>query len=305
MRRRPLLVLAVLVFLGGAALVAYPYVSDFLYKQAQYGVVWNQEQTVSGLPAENLDAQRRLAHDYNERLLEGKTVVTDPFDPSQKSVGEDEYGSLLNLLGDGVMGSISIPKLGLSGVPIYHGTSDEVLQKGAGHLQGTSLPIGGDSTHCVLAGHTGLPSVKIFDGLDRLQVGDYWVIRVLGEDHAYRVYSVETVLPEDTGSLVIEPGFDRCTLVTCTPYGVNTHRLLVHAERCDVPQEWLDLQSGLASRNGLARVAGDGSLLVYSLAGVAAATGVGIGLLALKRRRRASGKEGASGGERAPRHLKN
>ncbi|EHF02013.1 hypothetical protein HMPREF1008_01108 [Olsenella sp. oral taxon 809 str. F0356] len=289
MRKRPIMVLAVLIFVGGASLVAYPYVSDFFYKRAQAQVSWNQDQAVSSLHQEDLSTQKQDAYDYNDRLLAGKTVVTDPFDPSQKAVSEGEYGSLLNVLGDGMMGSISIPKLGLDRVPIYHGTDDEVLQKGTGHLQGTSLPIGGDSSHSVLAGHTGLPSVRIFDGLDRLAVGDYFVIQVLGEDHAYRVYSVETVLPEETSSLVIEPGRDLCTLVTCTPYGVNTHRLLVHAERCDVPQEWIDLQSRPASLNGLIRNVQENSLLVYSLMGLAVAVGVGIGIFVLRRRKGTSG----------------
>ena len=298
MRRRLTLILAIVAFLGGASLVSYPYVSDFAYKQAQSKVTWNQEQAVTSLPQDDLSVERQRAYDYNEWLLSGKTVVTDPFDPSQKSVGKDEYLPLLNVLGDGVMGSISIPKLDLDKVPIYHGTSDEVLQKGAGHLEGTSLPIGGESAHSVLAGHTGLPSVRIFDALDKLEEGDYFVIQVLGEDHAYRVYSVETVLPEETDSLVIEPGHDRCTLVTFTPYGVNTHRLLVHGERCDIPQEWLDRQSGPASLNGLTRVVEENTLLVYSLIGLAVAIGGGIGVVVLRRRRAKDRPDGPKGGRR-------
>ena len=154
--------------------------------------------------------------------------------------------------------------------------------------ESTSLPVGGASTHAVLAGHNGLPSVKIFDRLDELEPGDYFVIQVLGEDHAYRIYDIETVLPEETQSLVIQQGRDLCTLVTCTPYGVNTHRLLVHAERCDVPDEWLNKDAAQTFPDGYAPVAdrswltavGIGLLVAVVL--IAAAT---LALRAVKRRR--------------------
>lgn len=304
MRRRPDILLAALFFLGGAALVAYPYVSDFFYKQVQAAVVWNQEKKIMHLSKDDRSSQKLAAYAYNERLLAGKTVVTDPFDPSQQSVDENEYVHLLNLLNDGVMGSISIPKLGLNNVPIYHGTSDTVLHKGAGHLQSTSLPIGGESAHCVLAGHTGLPSVKIFDGLDRLRVGDYWVIRLLGEEHAYQVCSIDTVLPEETDSLVIQPHKDLCTLVTCTPYGVNSHRLLVHAERCDIPQEWFDLQSRSTSNNDLTRLAENRSLLTYTLIGTAVAVGIGIALIFSKNQRHEVNNKNSLQHLTKPRHLR-
>ena len=166
-------------------------------------------------------------------------MVSDPFDPAALRPQDGAYDAALNIAGDGVMGTLYIPRIQVE-EPIYHTVDDDVLQKGVGHLEETSLPIGGPSSHCVLSGHTGLPSGKIFDDLDRLEVGDYFIIQVLGEDHAYRIYDIETVLPDETQSLVIQPDRDLCTLVTCTPYGVNTHRLLVHGERCDVPAEWLE-----------------------------------------------------------------
>ena len=233
MRRRLTLILAIVAFLGGASLVSYPYVSDFAYKQAQSKVTWNQEQAVTSLPQDDLSVERQRAYDYNEWLLSGKTVVTDPFDPSQKSVGKDEYLPLLNVLGDGVMGSISIPKLDLDKVPIYHGTSDEVLQKGAGHLEGTSLPVGGDSTHAVISGHRGLPRAKLFTNLDRLTEGDTFTITVLDQTITYEVDQIRVVLPEDLSELEIVRGADLFTLITCTPYGINTHRLLVRGHRID------------------------------------------------------------------------
>ncbi|MCF2621611.1 class C sortase [Collinsella tanakaei] len=214
-------------------------VSDML-SQKEYGyVVDAQAETVLATDEEDLSAERELAIEYNEKLLGSRTIITDPFDPDQEQVTDEEYERVLNLGGDGVMATITIPKIHVE-LPVYHGTSDEALQKGVGHLQETSVPIGGESTHCVLSGHTGLPSSKIFDNLDQLEVGDYFIITVLGEDHAYRVTSTEVVLPDETESLVIQPGEDLVTLVTCTPYGVNTHRLLVHAERCEVPDEWLE-----------------------------------------------------------------
>ncbi len=233
------IIVAIIALVLGACVFAYPMVSDYLHRSARDQAVYHQAETVLAADEEDLTAERELAIEYNEKLLGSRTIITDPFDPDQEQVTDEEYERVLNLGGDGVMATITIPKIHVE-LPIYHGTSDEVLQKGVGHLQETSVPIGGESTHSVLSGHTGLPSSKIFDNLDQLEVGDYFIITVLGEDHAYRVTSTEVVLPDETESLVIQPGEDLVTLVTCTPYGVNTHRLLVHAERCEVPDEWLE-----------------------------------------------------------------
>ena len=210
-------------------------------------------------------------------VLEGRVVVSDPFDPNNSTPSDEEYASVLNLAGDGVMGQLVIPSIGVN-LPIYHGVSDDQLLRGVGHLPTTSLPIGGPSTHCVLAGHTGLPSAKILGDIDQLKEGDWFIIRVLGEDHAYRVTSTEVVLPTETQSLVTQDGKDLVTLVTCTPYGVNTHRLLVHAERCDVPQEWLDMQDTADDVPLLSPADESAPLIVFSLIGL----GVGIGLLVLR-----------------------
>ncbi len=238
-RARRNVLFACLVLLAGVLCVAYPIVSNALQQSAQGKVISVQEDAVAEAPKEDLSAERAAAVDYNERLLNGSAVVTDPFDPEAQRPTDEEYEQVLNLNGDGVMGTLVIPAIHVN-LPIYHGTSDEVLQDGVGHLEGTSVPIGGESTHAVLSGHTGLPSMKIFDALDQVKEGDYFIIQVLGEDHAYEVTSIETVLPDETDSLVIKEGKDLCTLVTCTPYGVNSHRLLVHAERCEVPEEWLN-----------------------------------------------------------------
>lgn len=212
-------------------------VSNGLQQAAQGKVISVQQDAVSKTPEEDLTVEREKAVAYNERLRNGRAIVTDPFDPDAQRPSDEEYKQVLNIEGDGVMGTLAIPAIHVN-LPIYHGTSDEVLQKGVGHLEGSSVPIGGDSTHAVLSGHTGLPSMKVFDSIDQLVEGDYFIIQVLGEDHAYRVTSIETVFPDETDSLVIQEGRDLCTLVTCTPYGLNTHRLLVHAERCAVPDEW-------------------------------------------------------------------
>lgn len=230
---------AVVALLLGIALLAYPFVSNALLDSAQGKVLHAQQDAVANSSEEDLSAAREFALQYNRDLVGSRTVVTDPFDETALRPTDGSYDEALNIAGDGVMGTLYIPRIHVE-EPIYHTVDNDVLQKGVGHLEETSLPIGGPSSHCVLSGHTGLPSGKIFDDLDRLEVGDYFIIQVLGEDHAYRIYDIETVLPDETQSLVIQPDRDLCALVTCTPYGVNTHRLLVHGERCDVPAEWLD-----------------------------------------------------------------
>lgn len=237
-QNRLIVIGATVAMLVGVVLLAYPFVSNALLQFAQGNVLRAQQQAVEEQTEGNLDDEREFALGYNQDLLGSRTVVTDPFDEAALRPVDGSYDEALNIAGDGVMGTLYIPRIQVE-EPIYHTVDEEVLQKGVGHLEETSLPIGGPSSHSVLSGHTGLPSGKIFDDLDRLEVGDYFIIQVLGEDHAYRIYDIETVLPEETQSLVIQPDRDLCTLVTCTPYGVNSHRLLVHAERCEVPEEWL------------------------------------------------------------------
>lgn len=289
--KRARLVIAVLAFVVGIGLIAYPYVSDYVHKQQQHEVVSVQADVVEKTDAADLSDEMARAQDYNKRLLASKTVVTDPFDPDAQAVTNEEYESLLNLNGDGVMGTLVIPKIDLQ-MPIYHYTNDDELQRGVGHMESTSLPVGGASTHAVIAGHNGLPSVKIFDRLDELEVGDYFVIQVLGEDHAYRVTSKETVLPDETESLVVQEGKDLVTLVTCTPYGVNTHRLLVHAERCEVPAEWYEKDEGQTAASSTDPGV---PLLEFTLAGLAIAAGLiaSWALARRHRRRRGAGRAGA------------
>ncbi len=231
--------LAALVMLVGACMIAYPFGSDYLNKLEQAKVTQDLTQTIQQTPAEDLSAYMQQAREYNSKLRSGSTYVIDPFDPDAPTATAKEYVACLNLNNDGAMGQIIIPSIGVN-LPITHGTEGDAMDHSVGHVVNTSLPIGGPSTHAVLAGHTGLPSAVIFDKLDQLVVGDYFIVQILGEEHAYRVTSTEVVLPTDTTSLGIEKGEDLITLVTCTPYGVNSHRLLVHAQRCDIPQDWLD-----------------------------------------------------------------
>jgi sortase A len=220
-------------------MIAYPYVSDWYHKSQKAAEILVQENAVDEQTQDEIQSEFERAYEYNEKLTQNYTVVTDPFDPNAGTVPGEDYDEILNINGDGVMATLYIPTINVA-MPVYHTTDEEVLQKGVGHMPTTSLPVGGPSTHAVLAGHNGLPSMKVFDDLTQLEVGDYFIIRVLGEDHAYRITSIETVLPSETESCTIQEGKDLVTLVTCVPYGINTHRLLVHAERCEVPQEWLD-----------------------------------------------------------------
>lgn len=295
MRRKISSLIAILLLLIGIGLIAYPYVSDWYYKQILTSRVQNYEVQVEQQDDSAKKAELAEAQDYNARLADSGMTVGDPFASGSSGVTEDEYNNLLNTDGNGTMATLYIPKINAV-LPIFHGTDDDTLENGVGHMSSSSLPVGGPSAHTVLAGHNGLPSVKIFDDIDKLEPGDYFVISVLGEDHAYRVTSKETVLPTETSSLVIQDGKDLCTLVTCVPYGVNTHRLLVHAERCDVPQDWLD--RGKTSVITSSQQATQIPLIVFSL------IGLGIALILILTARRARRKhEEAAAVEATPKNI--
>lgn len=265
-RARAWLIMSVIVLIAGVVLISYPFVSSWLNQLAQNKVSATQENTVVTMTSTDLSAEKERAREYNKRLRDGVSRVIDPFDSKASMPGVNEYKEVLNVANDGVMGELIIPKISVN-LPIYHFTTDDVLQHGVGHVVNTSVPIGGESTHVVLAGHTGLPTAQIFDRLEELQVGDWFIIRVLGEDCAYRVTSTEVVLPNQVSSLSIESGKDQVTLVTCTPYGVNTHRLLVHAERTEVPSEWVD-QNRLANHSIDSSVDLNKNSILFALLGV-------------------------------------
>lgn len=221
-----------LLLLMAICLLAYPYIANYVFEHRADSVIDAVEKSTDAIPDEEKEAAIQEAREYNAYIANGTVELTDPFTADQSYDGVDEYESLLRSSDDGVMGYVEIPVIDVS-LPIYHGTSEEVLQKGVGHLQGTSLPVGGESTHTVLTGHTGLSHAKLFTDLTEVKEGDIFFLYVMGERLAYQVDQIEVVLPSELDNLYVEQGKDLCTLVTCTPYGVNSHRLLVRGVRTD------------------------------------------------------------------------
>lgn len=228
--------LVFLLFGIALMLMMYPFIANYLFEHKTDSVVDSVQQTAEKLDDSEQKAEIEKAMRYNESLANGHVVLTDPFKEEKREEDTAEYESLLNLTNDGVMGTVEIPLINVS-LPIYHGTSDAILKKGAGHLQGTSLPVGGASTHTVITGHTGLSNAKLFTDLTELDKGDIFFLEVMGEKLAYQVDQIKVVLPTEMDDLKIVPGEDYCTLLTCTPYGVNTHRLLVRGERTDYQED--------------------------------------------------------------------
>ena len=255
MKNALLNLLVVLMLLAAAAVLLYPTSSDQYAKYQNQRVIAENQQAVDALSGEESERMLAEATLYNHDLtLRPRLVLRDAFDTADTPPDEESarYLSLLNVQQDGVMGFITIPKIGVE-VPIYHTTSDSVLTQGAGHLEGTSLPVGGESTHAALAGHRGLPSARLFTDLDQLVTGDLFEIHVLGRELTYQVDDISVVEPKETQTLAIVPGEDHVTLVTCTPYGINTHRLLIRGTRMfpeeqeDIPLETLLAQDGGAA----------------------------------------------------------
>ena len=221
-------VILVVVFIIGLGIFLYPTVSNFLNRINQSRVIKNYEDRVAGMSHEEYNALIDQARAYNEEYA-FNSFAYDEF----MEEGTELYRRTLNVSG-GVMGYLKIDKLDLR-LPIYHGTSASVLQSGLGHLPMTSLPVGGESTHAVLSGHSGLPSAELLTDLDRMRIGDIFYICVLNEIYAYEVKEINTVLPDELDLLAIEEGADKVSLITCTPYGINTHRLIVTGYR--IPYE--------------------------------------------------------------------
>lgn len=225
-----------ILLIGGIGTMFYPKVSKWINDRHQDEAVRGYIETTEGYADETLAEMKREAIRYNEKLASGTIAMTDPFEENLLSIASDDYDKTLKIDEAGLMGIITIDAINLR-APIYHGTSEEVLSKAVGHLQGTSLPIGGSSTHSVLSAHTGLVDAKLFTDLDKVEEGDIFTITVLDEEMAYKVYDVAVVLPSEISSVIIKPERDLCTLVTCTPYGINSHRLLVLGERIELPRE--------------------------------------------------------------------
>lgn len=235
-RRRWLQILAIAgCFALAIGLTSYPFLSNYLFEHSAKSTAEQITKEVEQLSDEQRQEELARAQEYNETLANGHVVLTDPFKAIQNQKELPGYESVLNLSGDGSMGTVEIPKIEAN-LPIYHGTSEEVLGRGAGHMIGTSLPIGGESTHTVITGHTGLSSARLFTDLTELEEGDVFFLHVLGETLAYRIDQIKVVLPSDVSDLSIIPKEDHCTLVTCTPYGINSHRLLVRGTRTELKE---------------------------------------------------------------------
>ncbi len=223
---------SLLIFAAGVGIFVYPAVSNRLAERRQAEAIERYEADVTVLEPEEIEEQKARAREYNQNLTEDE--LHDPFLQGDQYVISSGYNDVLNYNEDGIMAYVEIPCIDVN-LPIYHGTSEEVLQKGAGHLAASSLPIGGEGTHSVISAHRGLPSAKLFTDLDEMEIGDVFYIHVLDETLAYQVDQIETVEPDELNSLRVVKGRDLVTLLTCTPYAVNTHRLLVRGTR--IPYE--------------------------------------------------------------------
>ena len=223
-------ILLVAIFLVGLCVLLYPTVSDFWNEKRQSQAIMNYDDLLVDLTPEDFDEYFKKAEEYNRKLK----LISFPF--LGYSELDDEYYSTLDVNGDGMMGYITIEKIKIQ-LPIYHGTSDKVLNSAVGHMEGSSLPVGGKGTHSVLSAHRGLPSAKLFTNLDKVVVGDIFTITILDRTFTYQVDQVLIVLPDKIDELYVKEGEDYCTLVTCTPYGINTHRMLVRGTRIENIEE--------------------------------------------------------------------
>ena len=289
MKKKSSKIVIILIFLAGLSLLLYPLVANQWNNHRQKQLISNYESVVADKEAAgNIDyaAEMKKAEAYNDALL--PSILPDSFAVAESQTEADSsYENSLNIAGDGMMGIVEIPKIDIK-LPIYHGTSDEVLQKAAGHLEGSSLPIGGENTHAVISAHRGLPSASLFTDLDQLEIGDHFLIHVLDETLCYEVDQILVVDPEDTSALAVEDGEDLMTLLTCTPYGVNTQRLMVRGHR--VPYEEQTVADEQTPLSGLSLHT---NYLLWVIVGIVV-TGVFILILFIREKKlqkRAAGKK--------------
>lgn len=231
MNRRTKIILCIVSAVLALGIAVYPLVSNFCSEKYRSLVETKYTKAVEKLDDTEIIAAKESAQAYNATL---STVTDNAYSREALAQATESYDELLNIRGDGIMGYVEIPKISVN-LPIYHGTGESSLSRGVGHLLGSSLPVGGLGSHCVLTGHSGLSGQKMFSALDQLKLGDVFYLKTLDETLAYMILNISTVLPEDTSKLSIAPTQDTVTLVTCTPYGVNTHRLLVQGQRIELP----------------------------------------------------------------------
>lgn len=238
-KKRIISILMGIFILLGVGVISYPFLGFYMANRDQTYAISKYDETYSKMKEEEKTALLDSAYEYNKELK--TTVITDPFTKSTDTLGS-EYNQMLNIGGTGMMGYIQIPKIRVN-LPIYHGTSVKALEKGVGHMEKTHLPVGGEGTHAVLTGHTGLESSVLFTNLSKIKIKDRFYITVLGKTIAYQVDKIKVVTPSETEDLVVVPGKDYVTLITCTPYGINSHRLLVRGTRVDYNQA--ELKEGI------------------------------------------------------------
>ena len=278
--------IAVVAFLIALGITLYPMISTWYNERHQAEVHIHYQEKVEQVDNTKLIEAKELAVAYNQTILPG-AQDEGSFSKEALLSASENYGSLLNLAGDGIMGYVEIPTIGVT-LPIYHGTNNSTLERGVGHLLGSSLPVGGESTHSVLTAHSGMASAKMFSDLDRLKKGDIFFLDVLGERLAYQVDQIKTVLPYDTTFLQTEIGNDLCTLVTCTPFGVNTHRLLVRGTRIEYEEAEVIVEEKLETEEPV-KSTWEQQYLQGILIGIGAVVILGLGLLVfwfVRRRRR-------------------
>ena len=271
-----ILCVAVFAFLIALGITLYPMISTWYNERHQAEVHIHYQEKVEQVDNTKLIEAKELAVAYNQTILPG-AQDEDSFSKEALLSASENYGSLLNLAGDGIMGYVEVPTIGVT-LPIYHGTNNSTLERGVGHLLGSSLPVGGESTHSVLTAHSGMASQKMFSDLDRLKIGDIFFLDVLGEKLAYQVDQIETVLPYDTTFLQTEMGNDLCTLVTCTPFGVNTHRLLVRGTRIEYEEAEVIVEEIMETEEPV-KSTWEQQYLQGILIGIGAVVILGLGLL--------------------------
>lgn len=224
--------LTISLFTSAIILMGYPYIANYIFEHRTDSIVETTEKLERNMEDRKREEYADEINKYNQELYSGRIQLQDPFKEMFEEKETGKYNELLNINKNGIMGTIVIPAINIK-LPIYHGTSEKILEKGIGHLEGSSLPLGGENTHTVLTGHTGLSNAKLFTDLSEMKEGEFFFLNILGEQLVYQINQIRIVLPTDLEELYIKKGKDYCTLVTCTPYGVNTHRLLVRGERVE------------------------------------------------------------------------
>ena len=267
---------AVVAFLIALGITVYPLISTWYNNRHQSQIHTQYQEKVEQVDNTALQEAKALAVAYNQTILPG-AQDEDSFSNEALLNAIEDYAGLLNLAGDGIMGYVEVPTIGVT-LPIFHGTNNSTLERGVGHLLGSSLPVGGENTHSVLTAHSGMASQKMFSDLDRLKIGDIFFLDVLGEKLAYQVDQIKTVLPYDTTFLQTEIGNDLCTLVTCTPFGVNTHRLLVRGTRIEYEEAEVIVEEKLETEEPV-KSTWEQQYLQGILIGIGAVVILGLGLL--------------------------